>query len=81
MQFGANYAFQPQAPIDLSLVPNLKRVHKKAKDFISDLQAVYKQVQHNLLESTTKYKEAADQKKRLVEFDVGDFVWAMLTKD
>ena len=38
-------------------------------------------MQHNFLESTTKYKEAADQKWRLVEFDVGDFVWAVLTKD
>ena len=79
--FFANYAFQSRAPIDLAPVPDLKRVHKKAEDFISDLQAVHKQVQHNLLESTTKYKKAADQKRRLVEFDVGHFVWAVLTKD
>ena len=40
--FFANYAFQPQALIDLALVPDLKRVHKKVKDFISDLQEVHK---------------------------------------
>ena len=79
--FFANYAFQPRAPIDLAPVPDLKRVHKKAEDFISDLQDVHKQVQQNLLESTTKYKDAADKKRRLVEFDEGDFVWAVLTKD
>ena len=59
----------------------MKRVHKKAEDFITDLQAVHKQVQQNLCESTVKYKEATNQKRRLVEFDVGDFVWAVLTKD
>eukprot|EP00268_Persea_americana_P019914 TRINITY_DN20256_c0_g2_i1.p1 TRINITY_DN20256_c0_g2~~TRINITY_DN20256_c0_g2_i1.p1 ORF type:complete len:139 (-),score=22.65 TRINITY_DN20256_c0_g2_i1:41-457(-) len=38
-------------------------------------------MQQNLLEATAKYKHAADKKRRLVEFDVGDFVWAILTKD
>ncbi|XP_076935991.1 uncharacterized protein LOC143602909 [Bidens hawaiensis] len=28
-----------------------------------------------------KYKQAADQKRRHVEFEEGDFVWAVLTKD
>ena len=28
-----------------------------------------------------KYKELADRKRRHVEFDVGDYVWAVLTKD
>ncbi|GFS44399.1 hypothetical protein Acr_00g0090100 [Actinidia rufa] len=79
--FFANYAFQPRALIDLAPISDLKRVHKKAEDFISDLQDVHKQVQQNLLESITKYKDAADEKRRLVEFDVGDFVWAVLTKD
>jgi hypothetical protein len=34
-----------------------------------------------LQESTTKYKESADKKRRAVQFQVGDFVWAILTKD
>ena len=28
-----------------------------------------------------KYKDFADRKRRHVEFDVGDYVWAVLTKD
>ena len=76
-----NYGFQPRAPIDLAHVPDLKRVHKKDKDFISDLQDVQKQVQQNLLVSTTKYKYAGDKKCRLMEFDEWDFMWAVLTKD
>ena len=79
--FFANYAFQPRAPIDLAPVLDLKRVHKKADDFFSDLQDVHKQVKQNLLESTTKNKYAADNKRCLVEFEEGDFLWATLTKD
>ena len=33
------------------------------------------------MDSTDKYKQAADQKRRHVELGVGDFVWAVLTKD
>nr|GEV20414.1 putative reverse transcriptase domain-containing protein [Tanacetum cinerariifolium] len=31
--------------------------------------------------ATAKYKEKVDQKWDVVDFDVGDFVWAILTKD
>ena len=32
-------------------------------------------------ESTVKYKEATDRKRRLLELNVGDYVWVVLTKD
>lgn len=32
-------------------------------------------------DSTAKYKANADKKLRFVEFKVGDFMWAVLTKD
>jgi hypothetical protein len=34
-----------------------------------------------LQESTAKYSASADKKRRAVEFEEGDFVWAILTKD
>jgi hypothetical protein len=34
-----------------------------------------------LTESNAKYKAAADERRRHVEFEVGDLVWAVLTKD
>lgn len=34
-----------------------------------------------MLDSTEKYKATADRKRRHVEFNVGDLVWAILTKD
>jgi hypothetical protein len=35
----------------------------------------------NLQESIAKYKATADKKRRPLEFEEGDFVWAILTKD
>jgi hypothetical protein len=79
--FYANYGFQPRAPIDLAPVPTLKHIPKKAEDFVLNLQNVHQQVQQNLTKAAAKYKLAADSKRRLVEFEVGDFVYAVLTKD
>ena len=46
--FFANYGFQPRAPIDLAPVTSFPKVHKKAEDFITELQAVHQRVQQNL---------------------------------
>ncbi|KAF7114022.1 hypothetical protein RHSIM_RhsimUnG0101200 [Rhododendron simsii] len=63
------------------MVPDLKRIHGKAKDFVQQLQCIHKETEHHLRDSTAKYKHEADRKRRFVEFDVGDFVYAVLTKD
>ena len=34
-----------------------------------------------LQETSAKYKQAADKKRRVVEFEIGGFFWAILTKD
>jgi hypothetical protein len=34
-----------------------------------------------LQDSTAKYKANADKKRHFVEFEVGDFLWVVLTKD
>ncbi|KAG5527003.1 hypothetical protein RHGRI_028065 [Rhododendron griersonianum] len=79
--FFVTYGFNPRAPLDLAPVPDLKRPNGKAEDLISGLQVVHKMTVQHLEESSAKYKQAADKKRRAVEFDVGDFVWAVLTKD
>ncbi|PWA56672.1 reverse transcriptase domain-containing protein [Artemisia annua] len=45
------------------------------------LHEVHKTVHDNLVRANSKYKQDADQKRRHVDFEVGDFVWAVLTKD
>ncbi|KAG5230103.1 hypothetical protein IMY05_015G0066000 [Salix suchowensis] len=79
--FQVVYALVPRSPIDLIPLPSKTRVHGKAEDFVQGLQETHKQVQDNLLQSVEKYKLAADKKRRHLEFEVGDFVWAVLTKD
>ncbi|PKI47001.1 hypothetical protein CRG98_032626 [Punica granatum] len=58
-----------------------ERVHGKAADFVHELQEIHEAVQNNLKNAAIKYKVVADRRKRHVEFEVGDFVWAVLTKD
>ncbi|GKA53930.1 putative reverse transcriptase domain-containing protein [Tanacetum coccineum] len=38
-------------------------------------------VHENLVRANSKYKQDADHKRRHVDFEEGDFVWAVLTKD
>ena len=35
----------------------------------------------HLQETSTNYKQVADKKRRVAEFEIGDFVWTILTKD
>ena len=35
----------------------------------------------NLVQAATKYKSSADKKRHHVEFEIGDYIWAILTKD
>ncbi|GJY03613.1 hypothetical protein Tco_0369553, partial [Tanacetum coccineum] len=54
---------------------------KKVQDFVEGLHEVHKAVRDNLVRANSKYKQYADQKRRQVDFEAGDFVWAVLTKD
>ncbi|XP_026442213.1 uncharacterized protein LOC113341608 [Papaver somniferum] len=79
--FEVVYGYNPRAPVDLAPVPDLKRVDAKANERIQQLQQVHKFAQEHLTRANEKYKKAADKKRREVNFEVGDFVWEILTKD
>ncbi|KAH9670836.1 Endonuclease [Citrus sinensis] len=79
--FQVNYGYNPRAPIDLAPVPNLVRKSRKAEDFIEQLQKIHETTQESLKQTTKGYKIMADKKRRALEFQVGDFVWVILTKD
>ncbi|GJW20649.1 putative reverse transcriptase domain-containing protein [Tanacetum coccineum] len=51
------------------------------QDFVEGLHEVHKVVHDNLVRANPKYKQDANQKRLQVDFDVGDFVWDVLTKD
>ncbi|GKD65536.1 putative reverse transcriptase domain-containing protein [Tanacetum coccineum] len=51
------------------------------QDFIEGLREVHKVVCDNLVRANSKYKQDVDQKRRHVDFEEGEFVWAVLNKD
>ncbi|GJZ30242.1 putative reverse transcriptase domain-containing protein [Tanacetum coccineum] len=75
------YSAQPRGPLDLMSLPVFGFVPKKVQDFVEGLHEVHKAVRDNLVRANSKYKHDADQKRRQVDFEVGDFVWVVLTKD
>ncbi|KAI3760252.1 hypothetical protein L1987_50645 [Smallanthus sonchifolius] len=79
--FQVVYSAQPRGPLDLMSLPVPGSVPKKVKDFVEGLHEIHKDVHDNLVRANSKYKQVADQKRRHVEFEEGDFVWAVLTKD
>nr|GEV33230.1 putative reverse transcriptase domain-containing protein [Tanacetum cinerariifolium] len=72
---------QPRGPLDLMTLQVSSSVPKKVQDFVARLHDVHKVVHGNLVRANSKYKQDADHKRRHVDFEEGDFVWAVLTKD
>ena len=79
--FQVFYSIVPSVPLDLIPLPSRTRVHGKAEEFVGGLQETYKQVYDNLVQVAAKYKLSADKKRCRIEFEVGDYVWVILTKD
>ncbi|KAI5337923.1 hypothetical protein L3X38_017194 [Prunus dulcis] len=63
------------------MFPDLKQVIVKAEEFVTTLQQIHSTTKQQLEDANAKYKQVADVKRRHVEFEVGDFVWAILTKE
>ncbi|GJU16655.1 putative nucleotidyltransferase, ribonuclease H [Tanacetum coccineum] len=51
------------------------------QDFFAGLHDVHKAVHDNLVRVNSNYKQDANHKRRHVDFEEGDFVWVVLTKD
>lgn len=79
--FQVVYSILSRSPVDLLTLSSKTRLHGTAVHFVRSLQQVHEETRANLLESNRKYKEATDRHRRSVEFDVGNFIWAVLTKD
>ncbi|GJW74936.1 putative nucleotidyltransferase, ribonuclease H [Tanacetum coccineum] len=79
--FQVVYSAQPRGPLDLMTPCVSCFVPKKVQDFVTGLHDVHKAVHENLVRASSKYKQDADHKRRHVDFEESDFVWAVLTKD
>ncbi|CAA7017007.1 unnamed protein product [Microthlaspi erraticum] len=79
--FQVIYGIVPRGPLDLTVVPDLTRMHGAAKDFVESLQETHSAARENLQLSAVRYKTAADRHRREVLFAPGDMVWVYLTRD
>ena len=48
---------------------------------MADIQATHQSIKEQIEASNAKYKEAADKHRKKVTFEVGDYMWTVLTKD
>jgi hypothetical protein len=75
------YGQNPSGVLDLAPVPRVGRLNPKAEELTEYLRGILEQVKLAIQESNDKYKSRVDRHRRQVLFDVGDFVWAILTRD
>ena len=73
--------YLPRCPADLAISPDRTCFHGRVCDFVEDFAAIHEQVCSNLETATAKYKSAVDIHHRDVQFEVGDLIWAVLTKE
>lgn len=64
----------PRAPIDLSTLHGHNRLHGEAATFVESLAMIHEKTTSNLEASATKYKAAADSRRRRLVFDEDDLM-------
>jgi hypothetical protein len=79
--FEIGYGQNPPRVLDLAPVPRVGRLNPKADELAEHLRGIHEQVKMAIQESNAKYKAWANRHRRQVFFYVGDFVWAVLTRD
>jgi len=79
--FQVVYSNFPKGPLGLSIVPQPKKMVKRASNFVGELAECHRIVQERLMKASEKYKQSADKKRRSVDFKEGNLVYAVLTKD
>lgn len=71
----------PRGQLDLLPLPAAHLTNARADDFIQELRHVHDTTSSRFYAANAGYKWHIDARRCLVEFDVGDFVWAILSKD
>jgi hypothetical protein len=59
----------------------MRRTDMTAEDLMASIQEGHKLNIQKLQESIAKYKASTNKKRHVVEFERGDFMWVILTKE
>jgi hypothetical protein len=62
-------------------LPERTKVHGNVAELVTSLQKVHETVRRHLESANQRYKVAADKRRRNCEFQEGDLVWVILTKE
>ncbi|GLT54898.1 hypothetical protein SLA2020_280570 [Shorea laevis] len=75
------YGQNPSGVLDLTPIPRIGRLSIKADEMADYLRGVHDQVKKAIEDNNATYKAHSDSHRRKVTFEVGDLVWAVLTRD
>ena len=75
------YRIHPQEVHELRDLGQLEKTSANGEDFAREVSGLHEQVKMKLQDSSQKYKQKVDLKRREVEFTVGDQVLAHLCKE
>lgn len=78
--FEVVYGRHPRGVCELRDLGSLEMKSGQAEDFTQTIKEVKEQVKKAILESTQKLKAKVDEKRREVQFKVGDYVMVHLSK-
>ncbi|KAL6530604.1 hypothetical protein OROMI_028493 [Orobanche minor] len=70
-----------RGPVDLMSLPSPVRADSRAVDMIEAFRSTNHAMYDQLLTANATYKDEADRGRRALEFEQGDFVWAVLTHE
>lgn len=79
--FEVVYVVIPCGQVDFLVSPSARTPDLHAEDMIDQLKAIHSTTQLRLSIVNSNYKTHADSRYRSLEFEVGDLVLAVLTKD
>jgi hypothetical protein len=75
------YGTQPRGVSELRESGQAETSSASAEEFAEAMQELHSQVKQRLMKSNQEYKRRADQRKRQLQFEVGDMVLAHLRKE
>lgn len=78
--FQVVYGYHPRGVCELRELKNQEEISGHADDFAQSMREVHEQVKKSLIEATQRLKTKVDERRRDLQFEVGDLVMVHLNK-